>query len=94
MIKVTKNLLRLGKAVAVGTVIGQLQRKIATRFRGGEEDPLYHHWYLALDALLQASRINFDSAAAALLKELDDVQKSPVKPSFFKDKNQPTNPLN
>jgi hypothetical protein len=84
LIKTTLNLFKLGKSIAVGMTVGQMQRLIATRFRMSKDDPLYHHWYLALDSLIVASRDNFDQATQALLREMDNTRKNPVSPKVFK----------
>jgi protein involved in polysaccharide export with SLBB domain len=84
MIRTTYNILKLSKAMAVGLTLGQLQRTIATRYRESKDDPLYHHWYLALDSLIVASRENFDVATQALLADMDVARKTPVRERVFK----------
>ncbi len=81
MFKTVRSIVKLGKSMAVGLTIGQLQRTIATRFRESKEDPLYAHWYLALDSLIVASRQDFDEATKALLEELEAPRKNPVRAS-------------
>ena len=67
MLKTTRNMFRLTRAITVGMSVGWLKRAVASRFKEQLNDPLYYHWYSGLNELLIASRNEFDAATKEIL---------------------------